>query len=136
MSSGGDSPKNRAKVDAVFAEAVRRGIILRKGDTMDVIGSEYDLSGMSLPVARVAVRFLLNRIASSSKSAEPKDLTFITGVGSAKSVGKGSTTLREYVQDILSNEFDPSIPSTVPRLAKGTVEITADSIAEWIKQQK
>jgi len=132
MSTGKDDRENRDKVDEVFAEAVRRGIILRE-DAMDTCW-EFDLSGMSLPVARAALRFLMKRLAASSRS---NDLTFITGVGrSGEGIGGGSTTLREYVQYILLKEFNPGLSSAVPKLAQGTVEVTADTMANWIRNQK
>ena len=135
ISSGKDEAANREKVDQLFSEAVHRGILLRK-DNMDTC-SEFDLSGMSLPVGRAAVRFLLNRFAATSSTAESKDLVFITGVGrSGKSVGGGSTALREYVQDILLQDFEPGLPSTVPKLAQGTVEIGAAALANWKRRQK
>jgi len=132
--SGKDEPRDRERVDAVFAEAVRRGIILRE-DTLDSC-SEFDLTTMSFPVARAAVRFILNRIVSSSEGTEePKDLTFITGVGAGKGGegGRDTTSLREYVQEILVRE---GLPSTVPRLARGTVEIAADTMAAWISSRQ
>lgn len=136
ISSGKDDQEHSDKVDEVFAEAVQRGIILRE-DAMDTC-SEYDLSGMSLPVARAAVRFLMKRLVASSGSiTDLKGLTFITGVGrSGKSVGGGSTTLRDYVQDILLKEFRPGLSSTVPKLAQGTVEVTGENMANYFRQQK
>jgi hypothetical protein len=79
MSSGGNEPADCDMVDDVFEEAVRRGIVLRS-DSMDTC-SEFDLSGMSLPVARAAVRFVLKRLASPP--AMPNSLSFITGGGRA-----------------------------------------------------
>ena len=135
MSSAEDETVDHERVDAVFAEAVRRGIILRS-DTLDSC-SEFDLSGMSLPVARAAVRFILHRIATSASKnddEETKGLTLITGVGVGKGgEGTGSTSLREYVREILKRDFEPELPSSVPRFAQGTVEIEPDSIAKWIQ---
>ena len=120
-------------VDDVFEEAVRRGIVLRS-DSMDTC-SEFDLSGMSLPVARAAVRFVLKRLASSP--AMPNSLSFITGVGrSGRSVGGGSTALREYVQEILLQDFHPGLLSSVPKLAQGTVVVSPDALANWKSKQK
>lgn len=128
MSSSGNNPKDCDMVDDVFEEAVRRKIVLRS-DSMDTC-SEFDLSGMSLPVARAALRYLLKRAASSP--AESKNLCFITGVGrSGRSVGGGSTALREYVQELLLHDFEPGIHSTVPKLAQGTVEVSPEALANW-----
>ena len=133
MSSGGNEPASCDKVDQVFEEAVRRGIVLRS-DSMDTC-SEFDLSGMSLPVARAAVRFLLKRAALSA--AESKNLCFITGVGrSGRSVGGGTTALREYVQEILLLDFDPGLPSIVPKLAQGTVEVSHEALSNWRGKHK
>lgn len=136
ISSGKDDQEHSGKVDEVFAEAVRRGIILRE-DAMDTCW-EYDLSGMSLPVARAAVRFLMKRLATTYGSiTDLKGLTFITGVGrSGKNVGYGTTSLRDYVQDILLKEFHPGLSSTVPKLAQGTVEVAKETMANWIRHQK
>ena len=133
MSSGGNEPADCDMVDDVFEEAVRRGIVLRS-DSMDTC-SEFDLSGMSLPVARAAVRFVLKRLASSP--AMPNSLSFITGVGrSGRSVGGGSTALREYVQEILLQDFHPGLLSSVPKLAQGTVVVSPDALANWKSKQK
>lgn len=132
-------------VDTVFKEAVERGFVLNR-DTLDS-HYEIDLSGMTFPVARAAVRFVLNRAKGDShRGAVVEDITFITGVGRAqffRSASKedlstdeqpeSSMSLREYVQDVLVNDFNPSIQSSVPSLAQGTVEVPRASMKAWIK---
>mmetsp|Transcript_57558 Transcript_57558/g.140574 ORF Transcript_57558/g.140574 Transcript_57558/m.140574 type:complete len:826 (-) Transcript_57558:106-2583(-) len=75
-------------MDEVFSEAARRGIVL-SNDSLD---DEYevDLSGMSLPVARAACRYVMRRLLSPSSSdsidsttQSGREMTFITGVGIA-----------------------------------------------------
>lgn len=135
MSAGVDDAIHRQRIDLVFSQAVERGIVLRKDTTLDSIW-EFDLSGMTLPVARAAVRFLLLRILRTSvKYTEVEVLHLITGVGVNKVSECGQTSLREYVQEILWSDFDPGIPSTIPKRAQGTVEVSVDSILAWMKRQ-
>lgn len=133
MSSDFDTQVDRDKVDQIFREAVCRGIILRS-DSLDSQW-EIDLSGMSLPVARAACRYVLNDIAKTHKEGNVvKDLTFITGVGK----GKGEsclTSLREFVQLVLDRDFDPPMSSAVPRRALGTVEIPSDKLLAWLNRR-
>jgi hypothetical protein len=145
--------EDRDRVDRVFAEAVRRGIVLQQNlDT----SWEFDLSGMSFPVARAACRYILNRIfISSTKNNDSRDLIFITGVGVEKAQRKHSSQtarltgsvgseddnrtvscLREYVQEILAGDFTPSLRSHVPKRAQGTVQINADTIVKWTEERQ
>jgi pentatricopeptide repeat protein len=142
--SAGDNKKDRDRVDEVFKEAVKRGIILRK-DTLDSQG-EFDLSGLSFPVARAACRFIVKHML---ENAGGKDalvvLTFITGVGTKanrrQSQGQPETSedsfhmtsLREYVQEILLSDFDPPITSFVPERAQGTVQIRGRTLEPHFK---
>jgi pentatricopeptide repeat protein len=135
---------DRSRVDEVFASAVNRGIVLTS--FLDSVW-EVDLSGMSLPVARAACRFVVNRTRQTSEQgAELMDLNFITGVGAgqgrhnkqfdveASSIvkhGKGKpTSLRDFIQEVL--EVDFAIQSTVPNMARGTVQIEKSELALWI----
>lgn len=128
-------------VDNVFEEAVKRGIILGK-DTLD---SEYDidLHGMTFPVARAAVRYVLRQIKNNNcEGKEFKDISFITGVGRTETSRADSsriqlmnddeeqqvTSLRDYVQEILTTDFDPPMKSTVPKLAQGTVVVDKNTL--------
>jgi len=151
---------DEAKIDEVFADGVDRGIVFSK-----MLDSTYevDLSGMSFPVARAACRYALRRMAQTVKNVEQiKDLRFITGVGVAtnrknskgnsmhlsgkqnsmdfvadySSGGKKTMSLRDYIQTILREDFDPPIESVVPQLTQGTVEVDKSLLQLWIKQQR
>lgn len=131
-----DTPSNRERIDLVFEEAVELGIVLRP-DTLD---SDYDvdLSGMSLPVARAACRYILKHLASRADRDKIHDLTFVTGTGVGRrneNDTKLSTSLRDYVQNILLNEFRPSLGTTIPPLAQGTVVIPKEILLKWITDQ-
>jgi pentatricopeptide repeat protein len=134
------------KVDGVFANAVNRGIVL--ASYLDSLW-EVDLSGMSLPVARAACRFVLKRTRQTlEQGAEVMDLNFITGVGmgqgrqnnqsdteisSIVKHGKGkATSLRDYIQEVLEVEF--AMKSTVPKMAQGTVQIEKSELARWVRR--
>ena len=142
--STSDNKKDRDRVDEVFEEAVKRGIVLRK-DTLDSQG-EFDLSGLSFPVARAACRFIIKHMLENAGGKDALvDLTFITGVGTKairqKSQGQPETSedsfhmtsLREYVQEILLSDFDPSIMSFVPERAQGTVQIRGRTLEPHLK---
>lgn len=130
MSSDTDTKEDRDRVDEIFSEAVGRGIILRSHDTLDSTW-EFDLSGMSLHVARAACRYILLRIARSHKDGEGvENLTLITGTGRGQKDEK-HTSLQEYVRQVLERDFDPPLHSLVPMRAVGTVEIDKDSILAW-----
>lgn len=129
------------RVDKIFKEAVDLGLILR-GDSLDSLW-EFDLSGLSFPVARAACRFvvtsLLKRIAKrvGDDDTVVEDLVFITGVGARHKLGLANTTsLRDYIQEILTNDFRPSLNSTIPTRAKGTILIDKDELRSWIRRQK
>lgn len=145
-----------AQVDQVFREAVDLNLVLR--GNLDS-AHEFDLSGMSFPVARAAVRYILKQSVNVPVE-NLHEVTFITGVGKAQqqrrreaaSDKKGSTvnkkgtgrddqkdpttSLREFVQDVLKTNFDPAIESVIPRLAQGTVEIQLESLRHWVEGQK
>jgi hypothetical protein len=127
-------------VDKVFAEAVERRIVLRGG--LDVKW-ELDLSGMSFPVARAACRYIINgaRSVPGEKVANLDELVLITGVGkahqnrttiSSSTAQNETTSLRDYIQEILETDFEPPIPSHVPRLAQGTVVVQKDDLLDWM----
>jgi hypothetical protein len=187
---------NRKNINLVFSEAVKRGIVL-PSNSLDSLW-EVDLSGMSLPVARAACHYIMQRIVESvlmeeggenddDSQQQVFDLTLITGVGKAQRqsneqpvessrgdgsdvsssalivdddgihhddsslsssssvpaesrspVGRrnlGTTALREYVREILRDDFDPPIFSSVPRFAQGTVQVTSDMLQRWMDQQ-
>jgi hypothetical protein len=150
---------DQKKVDQVFQDAVDRGIVLRK-DTLDS-DWEVDLTGMTLPVARAACRFIFQRIRSAAQNGESlAEVTLITGVGRGQRVrskddgspdsdggrtgsnhdqrrftNQGSTALREYVLQVLKEDFDPPLRGTVPKRAQGTVSIEKRHVEEWVTNQ-
>ena len=121
------------EVDCVFAEAVKRHIVF--SDTMDTKW-EIDLSGMSLPVARAACRYILNQFRDAQNSEGCQDLNLITGIGRHHlddGDNVSTTTLREYIQEILSKDFDPPLESDIPERAPGVILVKGSSIERWIK---
>lgn len=144
------SPNFRSKSDIVFAEAVKRNLLF-KTDTysLDTVW-EVDLSGMSFPVAHTAVRYALKRAhASFLDDGVLEDLTFITGTGSTfssastaddRGVKKDTLTegyapvaLREFIRESLRNEFEPSIETTIPSYAPGTIITDKETFKKWIE---
>jgi hypothetical protein len=138
--SDGDS--HMEEVDQVFRNAVDRRLVLRNNN-LDSFW-EVDLSGMSLPVARAACRFVLHRIRDSLDDDEEREITLITGVGVAQqskqqtrkdTTTAASTGLREYVRNCLRRDFDPPIESNVPTRAQGTVCIPKENLRRWADRQ-
>ncbi len=154
--------KNIERIDKVFNDAVEREIIL-SNDSMDTLW-EIDLSGMSLPVARAACRFIMKRTLDHvKKTGELDNLVFITGVGKAQRLEQdteednffskeddhsddhelppvskksfGTTALREYVRQLLRDDFEPPIYSFTPNLAAGVVQVEKEMIQKWINFQ-
>ena len=134
---------NLDKMDLVFEDAVERQIILND-DSMDTMW-EIDLSGFSLAVARAACRYILNnRLLLHTEDQQYEDLMLITGVGKYQqnevSVDDGTkqsrTALREYVRQVLREDFDPPLYSIIPSYAKGTIQVNKDVIKQWIQNQK
>ena len=113
---------NRQKVDKVFAEAVARGLILRN-DSLDT-SWEFDLSNMSLPVARAACRFIFQQITESyvEDEADVKDLALITG----------ASRMREYIREVLQDELKPPIYCIVPKLEQGTLQVKEKVIRNYL----
>lgn len=122
--SADDSQVWKSRVDEVFQEAVDRHLVL-SDDSLDSRYEhlEYDLTGMSFPVARAACRYIVQSVIGRLSTGEDiKDLSFITGVGKASS-DENYTSLREYIQGVLRKDFVHPIVSEMPRFAKGTVFI-------------
>lgn len=132
MESEFDDESNRLKIDKVFAEAVRLGIILREDTHLSCW--EFDLTSMSFPVARAACRFVVNRIQRST-SVVPSGLTFIAGNGAQRQTISGFKSLRVHVQEILLNDFKPGLVSTVPDQAQVTVQIDPTTLSAWLRKQ-
>lgn len=126
------------KLDIVFAQAVEQGIILR-GNRLDSQW-ETDLSGMSIPVASATARYILNQVKSRVSPNDLQDITFITGVGKFHQRDRntkkeeGNSSLREFLQSMLQNDFDPPLESHIPPRAQGTVVIKKETLARWIEQ--
>lgn len=169
-----EGAENRRRMDEVFDEAVHRGIILPV-DSLDSTW-EVDLSGMSIPVAHAACRYIVQRAFREVKAGSPcEDLLLITGVGKAQQQhaqpddsdldreedgipgeldeadeaepslvsfvpplgrqGRGSTSLREYVRQVLRDDFEPPLYSTIPALSKGTVKVSQAVFQQWADVQ-
>jgi hypothetical protein len=147
---------DRKRVDQVFQDAVDRGAVMRQ-DTLDS-DWEVDLTGMSLPVARAACRFIFERIrAAGPKGESPQEITLLTGVGRGQRmfgkddgspdfgtgsnrdqrrfITQGSTTLREYVLQVLEQDFAPPLHGTVPKRVQGTVVIDKTQVEDWLTKQ-
>ena len=117
---------SKAKIDSVFADAVEMQIIL-PSDSMDTKW-EIDLSGMSLPVARAACRFIVKRLDTT----DPQDLNLITGIGRHHENPKyASTALREHVKEVLLSDFDLPLLSVLAERAQGVVVVEKASIKNW-----
>eukprot|EP00584_Thalassiosira_punctigera_P023090 CAMPEP_0172555006 /NCGR_PEP_ID=MMETSP1067-20121228/57533_1 /TAXON_ID=265564 ORGANISM="Thalassiosira punctigera, Strain Tpunct2005C2" /NCGR_SAMPLE_ID=MMETSP1067 /ASSEMBLY_ACC=CAM_ASM_000444 /LENGTH=669 /DNA_ID=CAMNT_0013343497 /DNA_START=154 /DNA_END=2163 /DNA_ORIENTATION=- len=114
---------SRERVDRVFAEAVARGLILRK-DSLDT-SWEVDLSHMSFPVARAACRFIFRQIVESEDEAV-KDLSLITG----------ASRMREYVREVLRDELRPAVYCIVPELEQGTLQVKEKMMRNYIEGQR
>jgi len=77
------------------------------------------------------------------------DLVFITGVGNRKLSSEQAEsdestsllmpardgTLREYVRQVLRDDFTPQLYSTVPTLGDGMVKVTSDVLRVWINSE-
>ena len=155
-----EGAKNRERMDEVFDEAVELGIIL-PADSLDSLW-EVDLSGMSIPVAHAACRHIIQRARKAVEKGEShcEDLQLITGVGVAQQSssdqtqeqddedsdqgeyrqsfgqrGRGNTALREYVRQILREDYDPPLYSTIPQFGLGTVQVSGAVFQKWLDAQ-
>lgn len=156
----GKGKDKEEKIDEVFATAVERQITLPE-DSMDTKW-EIDLSGMSLPVARAACRFIIKRLQQEIREGENcQDIMLITGVGKHhyeaeyfrnkgndeflaeeesssdqnNSDGRrtpGTTALREHVRQTLRQDFEPPIYSIIPDNAVGVVQVKKEMLHKWI----
>jgi hypothetical protein len=134
------------RMDQVFAEAVELGIVLR-GNLNSLW--EVDLSGLSFPVCRAACRFIMAKALTSIRKGEtPHSIIFITGVGRNRTPGNLQTptdeptssattslSLRDYVQNLLYEEFHPPLNTTIPLRAQGTVVIDREVLIQWTDRQ-
>lgn len=113
---------NRDRADKVFSDAVGLGIILRE-DSLDS-SWEFDLSGMSFPVARAACRFIFRRLVEEMDGKEQtvRDLSLITG----------ASRMREYVREVLRDELKPAIYCVVPKSEQGTLVVKEKVVRNYI----
>lgn len=135
---------NHTRIDEIFSEAVVRGIVLAQTKvSLDSLW-EVDVSSLSFPVARAACRYVLRRAVDAvNEGEEAEDLNIITGVATRTpeksktgSQSKSKTSnKREFLQQVLRDEFDPPVQSSSPRFAQGTIQIEKLALLEWIKQQ-
>jgi len=119
---------NRERVDEVFSEAVARGLIMRQ-DSLDT-SWEVDLSRMSFPVARAAVRHLFRQIVEKhgeggGDEEGVKDLSLLTG----------ASKMREYVRGVLRDELKPAVYCVVPEMAQGTLVAKEKVMRKYIEGQ-
>jgi pentatricopeptide repeat domain-containing protein 1 len=143
--SADGSAASRDRVDEVFRDAFDRQLVLRSNldSTWD-----FDLSGLPLPVARAACRFILGRIALTSSLDDVSDLTLITGVGvnhrrqlsGDNEISSGQTSsserdisLRDFVQHVLASDFDPPLSSEIPSRAQGSVLIPGAVLRAYLR---
>ncbi len=130
-------------MDDVFTDAVRMQIVFPI-ESMDTCW-EFDLSGMSLPVARAACRYVLRQVRDIVRKGEVcNDLIFITGVGRKHRdinlqidkqqdfLPSRNGSLREFIRQVLRNDFDPPLFTTIPERAIGMVQVTSDILMKWI----
>ena len=154
------------QMDAVFREAVERGIVLGRNNDLDEQW-EIDLSGMPFPIARAATRYLLQTIVQKHRGGERddsdgddriQDMVFITGIGKAqqkrreKSASPSpskkehnhnvldrkdrTTSLRDFIRGILETDFHPPLASVVPERAQGTVVIEEGTLCRWLDEDR
>jgi pentatricopeptide repeat protein len=138
-----ESATSRDRVDEVFREAFDRELVLRSNldSTWD-----FDLSGLPLPVARAACRFIVGRFVLT-QDLDVNDLTLITGVGvnhgrrlSGNSDENSDLTsavrdisLRDFVQRVLISDFDPPLSSEIPARAQGTLLIPGAVLRAYLE---
>jgi len=122
--------ENKAMMDSVFKDAVEMQIVL-PSDSMDTKW-EIDLSGMSLPVARAACRYIIKRL----DNIDTQDLSLITGIGMHHHDNSkyGSTTLKECVKEVLQEDFYPSLLSELTERAPGVVFVEKHSLQAWLEK--
>jgi hypothetical protein len=139
---------NLNRMDQVFEDAVEREIVF-SNDSMDTAW-EIDLSGMSLPVARAACRYIIKRLLRTNPGDDVEDLMLITGVGKQyhhqhqdegdeqgnEGTRPSRTALREYVRQILREDFEPPLYSTIPSNAAGIVQVNKHVVEQWMETQK
>mgnify|MGYP002819719863 CR=1 FL=1 len=124
--------------DAIFAEALELGVPLKQARSAGPQGvakrsvawldddSEYDVSGLSVPLVKCAVRKALRDETASDHTA---DCVFITGVGAKKLKDPTHVPLRDSVLAFL-RKFEPPLDAYVPKDAQGTVVVSRSSLLD------
>jgi pentatricopeptide repeat protein len=124
--------------DLIFAEALEMGVPLKQARSAGPQGvakrsvawldenSEYDVSGLSVPLVKCAIRKALKDETASDHTA---DCVFITGVGAKKAKDPTHVPLRDSVLEFLK-EFDPPLNAFVPKDAQGTVVVKRSSLLD------
>jgi len=127
-----------ADADLIFAEALELGVPLKQARSAGPQGvskrsvawldenSEYDVSGLSVPLVKCAIRKALKDETASDHTA---DCVFITGVGAKKAKDPTHVPLRDSVLEFL-REFDPPLNAFVPKDAQGTVVVKRSSLLD------
>ncbi|KAH8097866.1 endonuclease [Aureococcus anophagefferens] len=127
-----------ADADEVFGDCLRLGVLLTKpagprsaappsgvksSSFLDEDG-EYDVSGMTVPLARCAVRRAVYEAAADldPKATAKASVVFITGVGARRQFDPNHVPLRTHVLQLLRHGFDPPLVAFVPDDAPGTVK--------------
>jgi pentatricopeptide repeat protein len=124
--------------DAIFGEALELGVPLKQARSAGPQGvakrsvawlddnSEYDVSGLSVPLVKCAVRKALRDETASDHTA---DCVFITGVGAKKLKDPTHVPLRDSVLAFLQ-KFEPPLDAYVPKDAQGTVVVSRSSLLD------
>ena len=122
---------NRQRADEVFLDAVNQRLILRQ-DSLDT-SWEFDLSYMSLPIARAASRYIFGQISERCSSDtgdkgggdEVKDLSLITG----------TSRMREHIREVLRDELKPAVHCIVPQREQGTLIAKKKIVQNYVSGQ-
>ena len=136
-----------ADADEVFGDCLRLGVLLTKpagprsaappsgvksSSFLDEDG-EYDVSGMTVPLARCAVRRAVYEAAADldPRATAKASVVFITGVGARRQFDPNHVPLRTHVLQLLRHGFDPPLVAFVPDDAPGTVKVETRSLLAW-----
>ena len=122
---------NIQRADEVFLGAVNQGLILRQ-DSLDT-SWEFDLSYMSLPIARAASRYIFGQISERCSSEtgdndggdEVNDLSLITG----------TSRMREHIREVLRDELKPAVHCIVPQREQGTLIAKKKIVHNYVSGQ-
>jgi len=131
-----DIHKHRDIIDQVMSEAVERDIILRS-DSLDSVW-EIDLSGMSFPVARGVLMYVMNRAhkaVSGGIEPEAQDISLITGVGKGqRNYGKALDNMKQNKNCEKGEDFMyPSILREVPFATTALREFVQECLIQDFK---